>query len=140
MTGSVGTKKRGVFVTTDELLEKKVWAVVGANTDPEKFGNRIYRRLLELGYRVYPVNPRYTEIDGAPCYATLSLLPEKPDVLNMVVAPRYAEGFLTEAASLSIRDIWFQPGTYSEEIAALCDRLSLHPVQACVLVETAGRI
>lgn len=27
------------------LLKKKTWAVVGANQNPEKYGNKIYKRL-----------------------------------------------------------------------------------------------
>ena len=32
------------------MLEKKVWAVVGANEDPGKYGNMIFRKLLSRGY------------------------------------------------------------------------------------------
>ncbi|NCA67656.1 MAG: CoA-binding protein, partial [Clostridia bacterium] len=33
-----------------ELLKKKVWAVAGANQNPDKYGNMIYKRLKEKGY------------------------------------------------------------------------------------------
>ncbi|MBN1624851.1 MAG: CoA-binding protein, partial [Clostridia bacterium] len=59
----------------EKMLEKKTWAVVGANTDPEKYGNMIYRKLKSRGYRVYAVNPVYKEIDGDECYSNLSSLP-----------------------------------------------------------------
>ena len=32
-----------------KLLEKKIWAVAGANQNPEKYGNKIYKRLKEKG-------------------------------------------------------------------------------------------
>jgi predicted CoA-binding protein len=41
------------------MLEKKIWAVVGANNDPDKYGNIIYKKLKSRGYEVYPVNPKY---------------------------------------------------------------------------------
>jgi len=50
------------------MLEKKVWAVVGASDNPEKYGNLIYKKLKSRGYRVYPVNPNYETIDGDKCY------------------------------------------------------------------------
>ena len=44
-------------------------AVIGATPNPLKGGNAILKNLLS-GYRgeVYPVNPRYRQIEGLPCY------------------------------------------------------------------------
>jgi uncharacterized protein len=59
----------------ESMLEKKIWAVIGANNDPDKFGNIIYKRLKSEGYTVYPVNPMYEEVEGDPCYPDLESLP-----------------------------------------------------------------
>ena len=99
-----------------DMLEKKVWAVVGANSDREKYGNMIYRKLLARGYTVYPVNPNYDEIEGNTCYKDLSALPQKPEVIDMVVSPKRGRAILEEAARLGIRNIWYQPGTHDEEL------------------------
>ena len=119
-----------------EMLDCKVWAVIGANENPKKYGNMIYRKLKARGYNVYPVNPRYETVDGDTCYATLSDLPEVPDVINMVVAPARGDAFLREAASLGIRYVWLQPGTYDDDLLQLIEELELTAVQACVLVAT----
>ncbi len=119
-----------------EMLDCKVWAVIGANENPKKYGNMIYRKLKARGYNVYPVNPRYETVDGDTCYATLSDLPEVPDVINMVVAPSRGAAFLREAASLGIRYVWLQPGTYDDDLLQLIEELELTAVQACVLVAT----
>jgi len=116
------------------MLEKKVWAVVGANDDPEKFGSRIYKKLKSRGYDVYPVNPNYSDIEGDKCYKDLSSLPEKPDVIDMVVNPRHGKGVIEEAAELGIRNIWLQPGTYNDELMELVKEKGLTAVKACVLV------
>ncbi len=116
------------------MLEKKVWAVVGANTDPEKYGNMIFRKLLRRGYRVFPVNPNYSEIEGQTCYKDLSSLPEKPEVIDMVVSPKRGRPILEEAARLDIKNIWFQPGTYNDELLEFAEEKGLTAVQACVLV------
>ena len=117
-----------------EMLDCKVWAVIGANENPKKYGNMIYRKLKARGYNVYPVNPRYETVDGDTCYATLSDLPEVPDVINMVVALARGAAFLPEAASLGIRYVWLQPGTYDDDLLQLIEELELTAVQACVLV------
>jgi hypothetical protein len=120
----------------EEMLRKKVWAVVGANQDSVKYGNMIYSKLKIKGYEVYAVNPRFETINGDQCYGSLSVLPRKPDVINMVVSPQRGEVYLREAAELGIENIWFQPGTYEESTGKLIDELGLTAVQACVLVAT----
>ncbi len=116
------------------MLEKKVWAVVGANDNPEKFGYRIFKKLKSRGYRVYPVNPNYKEIEGDKCYKDLASLPEKPEVIDMVVNPRHGKGIVEEAAQLGIQNIWLQPGTYDDKLLELLKDKGLTWVQACVLV------
>lgn len=118
----------------ESMLEKKVWAVIGANEDPEKFGSRIYKKLKSYGYKVYPVNPGYETVDGDKCYKNLSSLPEVPEVVDMVVSPKRGKSVIEEAASLGIKNIWLQPGTYDDEIMALIEEKGLNGVQACVLV------
>lgn len=116
------------------MMEKKVWAVVGANDNPEKYGNMIYKKLKKFGYTVYPVNPNYEEIEGDKCYKDLSSLPEKPEVIDMVVSPKRGMAVLKEAASLGIQNIWLQPGTYNDEVMELIKSEGLTAVQACILV------
>lgn len=119
---------------TQKMLEKKVWAVVGVNEDPEKYGNMIYKKLKRHGYKVYPVNPKYQTIEGDKCYSSLSLLPEKPDVINMVVSPKVGKAIIEEAASLGTEYVWLQPGTYNDEIIKLINEKGLNFVKACVLM------
>lgn len=116
------------------MLSCKTWAVIGANRNPAKYGHMIYDKLKRHGYRVYAVNPNYETIDGDLCYASLNDLPEKPDVIDMVVSPRISEHVLKEAAVLHIRCVWLQPGTYDQSVLKLIDQLGLTAIQACVLV------
>lgn len=118
----------------ETMLEKKIWAVVGANQDPDKYGNMIYRKLKRLGYQVYPVNPMYEEIEGDTCYKDLSSLPVIPEVIDMVVSPKRGRAFIDEAARLGTNYIWLQPGTHDEELLKQIENLGLQSVQACVLV------
>ena len=120
----------------ETMLEKKVWAVVGANRNPEKFGNRIYKRLKKKGYEVYAVNPGYDTVEGDPCYPSLSALPVVPDVLDFVIPPARGMTVVEEAAALGIRYLWLQPGTYDDALMARIAELGLEAVQGCVLVAT----
>lgn len=116
------------------MLEKKVWAVVGASENKEKFGWKIYKKLKDKGYTVYPINPNYEMLDGDKCYKNLSELPQTPDVIDMVVAPKHGMSTIKEASELGIKNIWLQPGTYNDELLALIESENLTAVKACVLV------
>ncbi len=116
------------------MLKKKVWAVVGANQNPNKYGNKIYKKLKEDGYEVFAVNTMYNMVDGDPCFKDLSSLPKVPDVIDMVVTPKRSKIVLEEAAKLKIKYIWFQPGTYDDETLELAKKLELEFVIACVLM------
>ncbi len=120
--------------TKEAMLEKKIWAVIGANNDPGKFGNIIYRKLKSEGYEVYPVNPLHDKVEGDLCYPNLTSLPKKPEVLDMVVSPKRGKAFIEEAAALGIPYVWLQPGTTDTELLKLIQEKRLTAVQACVLV------
>lgn len=119
----------------NEMLKNKVWAVVGANDNPNKFGYMIYKKLKERGYEVYAVNPRYGNIEGDKCYPSLSSLPNKPQAVDMVVSPQNGMTIIDEAASLGIKNIWFQPGTSDDEILKQAEDKGMNIVQSCVLSE-----
>lgn len=120
-------------MSSEEMLQKKVWAVIGANDNREKYGNMIYRKLKAHQYEVYAVNSTCDTVEGDPCYPDLVSLPKVPDVLNMVVNPKRGKPVLEEAARLGIKYIWLQPGTYDEELLTLADTLGLEAVKNCVL-------
>ncbi len=120
----------------EDMLEKKIWAVVGANQNQKKYGNMIYRKLKLRGYKVYAVNPLYDTVEGDPCYKDLDSLPELPEVIDMVVTPKRSKPVIRDAARLGIKYIWFQPGTYDDEVLELAKELGLLYVKACALVAT----
>lgn len=118
------------------MLGKKVWAVVGATENPDKFGNKIVKKLKRLGYEVYAVNPMYQEVDGEICYSSLSELPVKVDCVDVVVSPDKSVNVLQEVIELGIENIWFQPGTFTPEIVDKSEQSGINTVYLnCVLVE-----
>lgn len=122
------------YVSEETLLEKKVWVVVGATPNRDKFGYKLYQKLKTKGYRVYAVNPFYPDIEGDPCYPDISCLPEVPQVINMVVSPKRAKVVLEEANRLGIRYVWYQPGSYDQDLLDMTKKLGIEYVLGCVLV------
>lgn len=118
------------------MLDQKKWAVVGATDNPDKFGNKIYKKLKRFGYEVYAVNPMYQTVDGDKCYHNLSELPVKVDCVDVVVNPERAMETLNEVMALKIENIWFQPGTFTPEIVETSEVAGVNTVYLnCVLVE-----
>ncbi|MEM6986197.1 MAG: acetate--CoA ligase family protein [Pseudomonadota bacterium] len=62
-------------------------AIVGASTDPMKFGGRALKFCLERGYqgRLYPVNAKHAVDQGVDAFASIADLPEAPDVAVIAV-------------------------------------------------------
>ena len=48
----------------DAFLSGSPFAVVGASTNRDKYGNKVLRCYQQAGRSVVPVNPRATEIEG----------------------------------------------------------------------------
>lgn len=125
--------------TKQEMLQKNVWAVVGVNLDAEKFGYKIYKKLKSHNYKVYGINPNYEEIEGDKLYNSIKELPEKPECVNVVVNPKLTRKLLDEIKDTDIEYVWFQPGTFDEEIIEIAESYRLKIVYYdCVLVALGG--
>jgi len=62
-------------------------ALVGASDDVTRIGGRPLRYLREGGFAgaIYPVNPKRETVQGVKAYASVSALPETPDVALLAV-------------------------------------------------------
>ena len=109
----------------DKMMTSKSWAVVGVTGNKEKYGYKIWKILMEHGYETYGVIPNYDELEGIRIYPSLKDLPVKPEVVDMVVAPKISINILEEAKELGINYIFFQPGTYNDEVVKKADELGL---------------
>lgn len=116
-----------------EMLDKKIWAVVGVTAKKEKYGYKIWKKLKEHGYKVYGINPNYDEIEGEKIYHSLKDLPEEVDVVDMVVPPKHSIKTLDEAKELGIEYIFFQPGTFNDEVVKKAEDLNFkYLVDDCI--------
>ena len=71
------------------FFKPKGVALVGATANPNKGAFSIWHN-LKTGFRgpIYPVNPRYTELDGQPCYSSVRDVPDPVElVIVFVPAP-----------------------------------------------------
>ncbi len=119
----------------EQMFEKKNWAVLGATPTTSKFGYKIFKKLKNCQFNVVPVNPRYEAVDEVPCISDLKNQ-SSIDVVNIVVAPDLAISALQDIVESGIEYVWFQPGTYNQEVLDRAQALGLKIVYGyCVLVE-----
>ena len=59
-------------------------AVVGASPDPDRTSNHVFMYMKKHGYRVIPVNPRTDEVSGEKCYPSLTAIPEKIEIVDIL--------------------------------------------------------
>ncbi|MBP7842552.1 CoA-binding protein [Candidatus Woesebacteria bacterium] len=91
-------------------------AVIGVSADSEKYGHRIFRDLIDSNYSVVGVNPKGGTILGQKIFTSLEEIPEKPELLLIVVPPNVGMSVLQTAVKLDITDVWLQPGAQSDEL------------------------
>jgi len=119
-----------------EMLELKVWAVIGATDNEDKFGFKIFKLMKKAGYTVFPVNPGLEKVFGDKCYPSLSALPMKPDAVNFVVPPKVGERIVAECAALGIKNVWLQPGANGDNVVAAAQKENINVIhKSCILVE-----
>ena len=112
-------------------------AIIGASKNPEKYGNIILRDLISKGYEVFPVNPKYEEIEGIKCYKSIEKLPRNVEILVFVVPPQVGIEIVEKALKIGFKNFWFQPGAESEEIKSLLENKEVNAVFGkCVMKET----
>jgi predicted CoA-binding protein len=89
----------------DFLAQKKI-AIVGVSDKRDTGCNLAYKKLKENGYQVFAVNPRMTIYEGAPCYADLKSIPERPDAVFILTSPKVTEQLIQQCVDLGIKHVW----------------------------------
>ena len=93
------------------------------------------KKLQSVGYKVIPVNPNETEILGEKCYATLSDIPVKVDMVNVFRRAETTAPIAHEAVKIGAKSLWLQLGIVNEETAVIAKQGGLIMVMdACIAV------
>ena len=113
--------------------------IVGASTNPEKFGNKAVRAYLRQGWTVYPVNPREPEVEGLKSYASITDIPGPVTRATLYLPPAVGLGVLESIKAKGVQELYVNPGAESDELMAKAEALGLDPIWACSIVEIGER-
>ncbi len=99
------------------MLAPQSIALVGASEKPDSFGLRTKRLLENHAYAgsLYPVNPRYQEVEGVACYPNIESLPIVPDLVVLVIGSHAVEAVFDKAIELEVGGMVIYVNNYLEE-------------------------
>lgn len=120
------------------LLEYKRVAVVGLSADWSRPSFFAAKYLLDHGFDIIPVNPKYEEILGQKCYPDLKSIPEPVDIVDLFQKAERVTTFVDDAISIKAKLVWMQLGIINEEAAQKARDAGLEVVMdRCMKIEYA---
>ena len=124
-----------------EILNKvKTIAVVGVSADQDRDSYKVMQVLMQHGYEVFPINPNEAGniILGQPCYADLSSVAVKIDMVDVFRAADAVMGVTKEAIAIGATVLWTQLDIVHKEAAELAEQAGLKVVMdRCPKIELA---
>ena len=125
----------------ERFLAVGSFAVVGASSNRDKYGNKVLRCYAQHGHPVVAVNPRATEIEGLPCYASLLAIPGAPRAVSSVAPPAFADGIVADAIASGVRHLWSQTGSEDDAAIAVAKNNGIEVIAygPCLLVALGFR-
>ena len=124
-----------------EILNKvKTIAVVGASANQDRDSYKVMQVLMQHGYEVFPINPNEVGnfILGQPCYADLSSVSGKIDMVDVFRASDAVMGVTKEAIAIGALVLWTQLDIVHKEAAELAEQAGLKVVMdKCPKIELA---
>jgi predicted CoA-binding protein len=113
----------------EEILKSaRTVAIVGASPDVERPSYRVFNYLREQGYRVIPVNPKFTAIMNETSYPDLGAIPEKVDVVDIFRRAEDVPPIVDQAISIGAGVVWMQQGVINEAAASRAREAGLQVV------------
>jgi len=126
----------------EAFLAAKTFAVAGASTRREKYGNKVFRALIESGRETYPLNPVQEQIEGHRAYPSIADLPTAPDALSIITPPAVTRRVVDDAIAAKVKHIWMQPGAEDDQASEKARQAGINVIDdgSCILVGlTLGR-
>ncbi len=117
----------------EEPAERQV-VVLGASPNPGRYSNQAVRLLAEKGFRVTPVRPDESEIEGLQAVSDLAQVTGPVDTLTLYVNPRRSELLADQIVALMPGRVIFNPGSESPELEGRLDAAGIRRLRACTLV------
>ena len=122
------------------LNEVKTIAVVGASANQDRDSYKVMEALIQYGYQIFPINPNEAGnlILGQRCFADLSFVSGKIDMVDVFRAEDAVMGVTKEAIKIGAKVLWTQLDIINEEASELAKEAGLKVIMnRCPKIELA---
>ena len=109
-------------------------AILGASDNPQRYAFKAREMLIANHHPVVLINPKYSEINGVPCYRALADVRQPIDTVTVYVNASLFDDLLADVLSVKPRRVIFNPGSESAVAAAQLRVAGVEIVEACTLV------
>lgn len=121
------------------LHDNRRIAVVGISAEWHRPSYFVGKYLLEHGYTMIPVNPKYSEVLGQRCYPDLNAAAREAGPIDLVDCFRKSEeipALAEDAIAIGAKVLWMQLGVVNEAAARKARAAGLDVVMdRCVKIE-----
>ena len=118
------------------LSSAKNIAVVGLSPDESKPSNEVAKFLIERGFNVFPIYPKFDEILGRKVYRNLTQIDENIDIAVMFRKGEFASELVKDAVKKGVKTLWLQLGIANDEAGAVARENGINFVQdKCIKIE-----
>ena len=123
------------------LSAAKNIAVVGLSPDESKPSNEVAKFLIERGFNVFPIYPKFDEILGRKVYRNLTQIDEDIDIAVMFRKGEFANELVKDAIKKGVKTLWLQLGITNDAAGAIARENGINFVQdKCIKIELKGLI
>lgn len=100
----------------NRLFSPNSIAIIGATIREGAIGNTVVRnfRVSKFHGRVYPINPRYAEIEGFTCYSNVQDIQEQIDMAIIAVPGEHVEESVQDCVKQGIRNVLIFSSGFAE--------------------------
>lgn len=120
------------------LQRCRTLAVVGLSAEAHRPSYFAAKYMLEHGYRIVPVNPKYPSIFGQRCFPSLEAIDHPVDMVDVFRRPQDTPAIAEQAVAIGAKVLWLQLGVINEQARAIAAAGGLEVVQdRCVKIEHA---
>ncbi|MCX6154881.1 MAG: CoA-binding protein [Candidatus Kapabacteria bacterium] len=123
----------------DNFTASEKFALVGASTNPAKFGNAILKLLQSKGKTIYPIHTFAPEIESTKTFRSFLEFPDKVENLILCIKKEKVVPILQQAKEAGIVRVWLQQGTGSTEALKFCMENAIQAVNnECIFMFLEG--
>lgn len=120
------------------IENSKIIAIVGLSTDESKDSFKVAEYLIQNGYKIIPVNPKYLEILGEKCYPDLKSIPKQIDIVDIFRKTEAIPSIVDDSIEIKAKIVWMQSGLCHNASAEKARKAGLKVVMnKCLKVEHA---